>query len=577
MSNGVAITYGDVAPEAKENFDIDTSEKKYDTLLNLKKYNMQLYNYATPCEEYSTVLDGTAVALPVNAQGANIGLWSNQLSGDDGSFSTTIQITLTSAGQYSSQGFTFTFDKFNDIYPTSLSIQWIRDTGDTYTDLGTKNFTPNSAFYFCRNAVENFNKVIIKIFSLNMPKNRLKLERIDYGCGAVFYGDELRAVKISQTIDPISTEIQINTCDFTLDSHTDMEYSFQTRQPLTVSFNDKLIATTFVKQSKRKARFLWEVNSEDYIGIMERIPFVGGMYENVNAGTLLENIFDTAKVPYSIEGDFYDMPLYGHISYTTCREALMQVAFACQGVVDTSNDNVVKVFLVNETVKQTVPKNRIMQGQSFTDEDTVTRVELTYHTYKAITETLEAYKAEDSGTGTDILVKFSEPLHDLSITNGTITEQGANYAIITANANCVLTGQKYEHTEQIKTKSNPTVLASELENVKTITSATLVSSNNVDNILQTCYNWLIKVNTTNLKIIESKHVVYGDYPRYGKTIFGTAKYGAKSADIITYDESVNCSDKITVDTEYLGEITGIVTKLSFGLNGNILIKEAVLK
>lgn len=577
MSNGVAITYGDVAPEAKENFDIDTSEKKYDTLLNLKKYNMQLYNYATPCEEYSTVLDGTAVALPVNAQGANIGLWSNQLSGDDGSFSTTIQITLTSAGQYSSQGFTFTFDKFNDIYPTSLSIQWIRDTGDTYTDLGTKNFTPNSAFYFCRNAVENFNKVIIKIFSLNMPKNRLKLERIDYGYGTVFYGDELRAVKVSQTIDPISTEIQINTCDFTLDSHTDMEYSFQTRQPLTVSFNDKLIATTFVKQSKRKARFLWEVNSEDYIGIMERIPFVGGMYENINAGTLLENIFNTAKVPYRIESDFYDMPLYGHISYTTCREALMQVAFACQGVVDTSNDNVVKVFLVNETVKQTVPKNRIMQGQSFTDEDTVTRVELTYHTYKAITETLEAYKAEDSGTGTDILVKFSEPLHDLIITNGTITEPGVNYAVITANANCVLTGQKYEHTEQIKSKPNPTVLVGELENVKSITGATLVSSNNVDKILQTCYNWLIKVNTTNLKIIESKHVVYGDYPRYGKTIFGTAKYGAKSVDTITYDENVNCSDKITVDTEYLGKITGIVTKLSFGLNGNILIKEATLK
>lgn len=577
MSNGIAITYGDVAPEAKENFDIATSEKKYDTLLNLKKYNMQLYNYATPCEEYSTVLDGTAVALPVNAQEANIGLWSNQLSGDDGNFSTTIQITLTSAGQYSSQGFTFTFDKFNDIYPTSLSIQWIRDTGDAYTDLGTKNFTPNSAFYFCRNAVENFNKVIIKIFSLNMPKNRLKLERIDYGYGTVFYGEEIRAAKISQTIDPISTEIQINPFDFTLDSHTDMEYSFQTRQPLTVSFNGKLIATTFVKQSKRKARFLWEVNSEDYIGIMEQVTFVGGMYKNINAGTLLENIFKTAKVPYNIGQDFYDMPLYGHIPYTTCREALMQVAFACQGVVDTSNDDVVNVFLINETVKQTIPKSRIMQGQSFTEEDTVTRVELTYHTYKEITETLEAYKAEDSGTGKDILVKFSEPLHDLRITNGTITEQGANYAIITANAKCVLTGQKYEHTEQIKTKSNPTVLASELENVKTITSATLVSSNNVDNILQKCYNWLIKVNTTNLKIVESKHVVYDDYPRYGKTIFGTAKYGAKSGDIITYDKSVNCSDKITVDTEYLGKITGVVTKLSFGLNGNILIKEAVLK
>lgn len=577
MSNGVSILYGDVAPEAKENFVPSATDKKFDTLVNLQKYNMQIYNYANPCEYYNTLLDGSATAFPSDGNSANIGLWSEQLSDGTGGFSPAVQITLTSSGQYSSQGFTFTFDKFNNIYPLKIRIQWIRDTGDTYTDLGTKEFTPDSAFYFCKNAVENFNKVNIIFINLNMPHNRLKVEQIDFGYGTVFTGDELRNCKISQSINPISSSIAINTCDFSLDSHTDMEYSFQAKQPLTIKFNDKTIATTFVKTSKRKAKFLWDVNCEDYIGLMDSIPFVGGMYNNVKAGELLETIFNTAKVPHSIGAEFYNIPLYGYISYTTCRNAIMQVAFACQAIVDTSYSNVVKVFSMSDTVSQTIPLNRIMQGQSFTDGDTVTGVEVTYHTYTPKTETVEAYKAEESGSGDNIIVIFSEPLHDLSIINGTILEPGVNYAKINANENCILRGKGYEHTQRIKRQENPTVLATELKNVKSITNATLVSPNNIDNVLKKCYNWLIRVNATNLKIIEGKEVVYGNYVKWGEKKWGEFKWGSKTGETITYDDPVYVGDTITAKTEYLGDVTGTIIQERFNLNGNIIIKEAVLK
>ena len=66
------------------------------------------------------------------------------------------------------------------------------------------DFTPNSAFYFCRQFVEYYNKVVITFNSLNLPYNRLKLRSIDYGYGTYFYGDELRNVKLIQEIDPIS-------------------------------------------------------------------------------------------------------------------------------------------------------------------------------------------------------------------------------------------------------------------------------------------------------------------------------------------------------------------------------------
>lgn len=583
-SRGVSIRYGDVAPEAKENFVSTASESQFDTLAQLQQYNLNFPNYANPCELYQTVLDGTATAFPSVPEQSNLGLWSEQISNDDGTFVNPIVLELQSVGQYSSQGLTLTFDTYNGIFATRLSIKWLRITDESITTLAEQEFTPDNAFYFCRNQVENYNKVVITFYSLNMPKNRLKLRAIDYGYGTFFYGDELRNVKLIQEIDPISTQISINTADFTLDSRSDMEYSFQQKQPLSVFFNGELKATTFVKTSKRQAKFLWQIQSEDYIGLMDSIPYYGGIYTNKNAVELLTDIFKVAKVPYSVDEVFANETITGYIPYTTCREALMQVTFAIQAVVDTSNSDVIKVFALEEDVKQTIPLNRIMQGQNFDDDETVTGVDVAVHSYKPIAETVDVYDANESGIGQNIFVKFSEPLHDLSITNGSFATDDdgnelkhTNYAVINANAGCVLRGQQYEHTTQTRRKNNPVVLASEIEKIVAIDNATLVSQYNIDNVLEKCYNWLIKTNTTNLKIVEGKHVQYGDYIKYGEKKYGTFKYGAKNPNTVMYDRVVNVGENIQAETEYLGVVSGRLIKQSFNLNGNIVIKEAVLK
>ena len=582
-SRGVAIRYGDVAPEAKENFVPTASESQFDTLSQLQQYNLDFPNYANPCELYQTVLDGTAQAFPSVPEQANLGLWSEQISNDDGTFTEPIVLELESVGQYSSQGLTLTFDTYNGIFATRLSIKWLRITDEGITTLDEKEFTPTSAFYFCRNQVENYNKVVITFYSLNMPKNRLKLRVIDYGYGTFFYGDELREVKLIQEIDPISSEISINTADFTLDSKTDMEYSFQAKQPLSVYFNGELKATTFVKKSTRKAKRLWSIQSEDYIGLLDSIPYYGGIYTNKKAVELLTDIFTVAKVPYSIDAVFADAVVTGYIPFTTCREALMQVAFAIQAVVDTSNSEVVKVFALEEDVKQTISLNRIMQGQNFADEETITGVEVAVHTYEA-KENIDdnrvlVYNASENGTGQSIFVKFDEPLQGLyTVNDGEIVSSGSNYAIVNANNTSFrLIGYGYEHTTQTKRKNNPTVLASEIEKVVSIESATLVSQYNIDNVLEKCYNWLIKTNQTNLKIVEGKHVQYGEAIKWGEKKWGEFKWGGYNPNIVTYDKSVNVGENIQAETEYLGVVSGRLIKQSFNLNGNIIIKEAVLK
>ena len=586
MNKGVAIRYGDVAPEAKENFYPESASSKFNTLAQLQQYNLNFPNYANPCELYSVVLDGTATAFPSVPENANLGLWSEQISNDDGTFTEPIVLTLTSEGQYSSQGFTFTFDTYNQIYPTHIKIKWYRNEQLIVDDGKSMNidFYPDNAFYFCRNKVNNYDKVVIEFHSLNMPKNRLKLRVIDYGYGTFFYGDELRGVNLIQEIDPISTQISINTADFTLDSHSDMEYSFQAKQPLSVYFNGELKATTFVKKSTRKAKRLWSIQSEDYIGLLDSIPYYGGIYTNKNAVELLTDIFTVAKVPYSIDEVFADAVVTGYIPYTTCRDALMQVAFAIQAVVDTSNSEVVKVFALKEDVKQTIPLNRIMQGQNFVDEETITAVSVTSHKYIPILpenddDLTVLYNAQESGIGQNIMVIFSEPMQAFKTTGGgEIVKIGTNYAVLNVTEPYFkLGGMGYEHQTINNVKKNPKVLANEFEKVVAIENATLVSQYNIDNVIEKCYNWLIKTNTTNLKIVEGKHIKYGDYVKYGEKKYGTFKYGEKHPNVVTYDEPVNIGENIKAETEYLGVVSGRLIKQSFNLNGNIIIKEAVLK
>lgn len=576
INKGVAILYGDVAPEAKENFMPTASESQFNTLKQLQEYNLNFPNYANPCELYSVILDGKATAFPSDPENSNIGLWSEQISDTNGVFANPIVLELKSEGQYSSQGLSLTFDTYNNIFATKLSIKWFRVIDGSETLLDEKEFVPDKASYFCQNKVDNCNKIIIIFYSLNMPENRLKLRSIDYGSGTFFYGDELRNVRLTQQIDPISVQISINTADFVLDAKSNTEYSFQAKQPLSIYFNGQLKATTFVKKSTRKAKKLWNVQSEDYIGLMDSVPYYGGIYVNANAVEVLTDIFTVAKVPFKIEIP-NNKTITGYIPYTTCRNALMQVAFAVQAVIDTSNSDLVKVFELAEETKQTIPLERIMQGQSFGDEDTVTGVEITTHSYKPITETIDVYDAAESGTGENIFVKFSEPLHDLSITNGEIVSRGTNYAVINAADECVLRGQKYEHTTQTKRKNNPLALANDIEKVISIDNATLVSSSNIDNLIEKCYNWLVKTKRTNLKIVEGKHIKRVESVKYGDRLYGTFKYGDAGANVVVYDEPVNVGENIEAETEYLGNVSGRLIQQSFNLNGNIIIKEAVLK
>ena len=89
-----------------------------------------------------------------------------------------------------------------------------------------------------------------------------------------------------------------------------------------------------------------------------------------------------------------------------------------------------------------------------------------------------------------------------------------------------------------------------MEKIVAVEGATLVSLDNVDTVLEMCYNWLVRTIKANMKIVE--------------------KRGAEN-------DVINVGDRIKYETEYLGEREGIVIRQAFNLNGGLIVKDSVIR
>jgi hypothetical protein len=115
-------------------------------------------------------------------------------------------------------------------------------------------------------------------------------------------------------------------------------------------------------------------------------------------------------------------------------------------------------------------------------------------------------------------------------------ESGTNYAIINCNVGGVLKGKIFEHLTFSKTKHNESTKNTKTINKKTIKNATLISSANIDNILNICYNYIVRNTTVKSKIVEAEIPL----------VTGKA-----------YE----------VETEVFGNVTGVLIEQNFALYG----------
>lgn len=539
----VRIEYSDIAVGAKENFQPYSDDESIFSDINQIKEDINFANYGNPAEMFSVILDGSVAPFPSVKTGEEVfGFISEDVADENGYLYTVIDLKSQDGESFSSSGITLKFDTDKGIYPEHILVEWRSEgVGDSVF------FYPDDAIYFCEHTVENFDEVTIYFLKMNVPHTRLKLTGIEFGSLIVFK-DELRHVEASQKINEISAELPISTCDFVVDIERGSLKKFVEGNPLNLIWGNELKMKAFVSSAKKQGKTRWSVKTEDAIGRMDKVTYFGGIYSEEKASVIIRDIFATANMECNISSQLDDVLLSGHLPIGTCRSALQQVLFASCAVVRTENVENAKISHLTDYIYHEIPLSRQKPQQTIDEVSPVTDIEIVEHEFVLGDEVVKAYKSEDGDIGTDVFIKFSEPLHNLVISgNGEIRESNPNYAVVHASEKgVVLSGNKYHHVKKTK-RINLDDTRKKRENVVKIENATLVSASNIDNVSNMCYNHYIKNKKISANIIEGR-----------------------------YDSSTGVGECINIQTEYDGIFNGRICEQKYHLNGNILVKKTVI-
>ncbi len=460
-------------------------------------------------ENNACPLDGSYQILPDQIASAFTGVWSDTLSGADGAFAVPPVLTVTFSKPHTSGGLTLIFSEATSDWCSDLHIQWLNQSG---AQMAAADFQPNAGKYFCAKQVENFYKLVITFRKTNKPHHFLKLTGIRYGISMELQGDSLISCTVLEEVDPISSEISVNTLNlkfrtdkgtFDLLDLTGAYVLFQQRQKVDVAgeidgvkmnmgsfYLDKpttsdnivtldcidllgtmddtdylggywsngiaakaLIADIMTSAGIDAELYVVTLDCIDLLGTMDDTDYLGGYWSNgIAAKALIADIMTSAGIDaelYVLDSSLENVTVKGYLEIQSHRSALQQVAFAIGAVVDCSRSEQIRIIPPVTNNPKAVPVSRKVVGHEQTQDALVTGVEVYTHNY-ALSDTAGELFKESRQPG-EYLIQFSSPASGLSASGATITKSGVNYARIkvTSAGTVTISGKTYEDTQSL--------------------------------------------------------------------------------------------------------------------------------
>lgn len=483
--------------------------------VSLLKKNNSINQYMTNEWNYS-ILDGTMNHMPDDISSVNYPIFSSDLSSDSGEYTTAHVFTSTFTDPHSSAGLSFSF---SGDFPKSIHVVWYGKTNDILAD---KIFYPDNTEYSLEYKVEKYYKIVVTMMGSKTPYRFLKVVNVNYGYELIFKSADIAEAKILEEIDPISSEIRINTLDFKVyDENREFnilnqkgKYSlFQSKQEIRVKeiVNGSIteMGTFYLDSKESKSETEISFRAVDAIGIIEKSDFrKGKIYQNEKASTIISSIMQSAGwEKYEIANDLKDIPLSGYIPVCSHREAMQQVAFALRAIVDCSRTDQIRIYRQNTSADTKIKYDRIfIDGEKVTAKEYVSRINLTTHRYELSTEIKEVFNGILNTGLNEIL--FSNPVENISASKGSIVESGVNYAVIrmSESGECIVTGNEYNDLKSTFIRESETVDRNEVANVISVNDATLVDKSNAYLIAESLFNYYSLRRKLNVRyVLESEH------------------------------------------------------------------------
>lgn len=422
-------------------------------------------------------LDGSRKIMQDNP--SDIGWWSSSMSDASGRFSATPKFDIVFPVPFASTGFMFTFSPATNQWCSEIRVSWY----SKQALLKRSSYYPDSPRWLLEELIDGFDRIVVEIIRTSEPFQFAKIQNITLGQTITFDRNDIISANISSEADHKLCELTVDTMKLQIRDREKRDLLPQKNQRVELYQNDNLIAAHYINDIVRDSPYFYTLTCNSAIGLLD-VEFLGGMYDKVPLPVILGDILGSIR--YEISSAFVGVTVSGYLPVCTKREALQQVAFAVGAIVSTHGTDAIKLNPISETIKAPFNDGSIFVGATLSEENRYARVEVLRHSYIKMQESEELVQDEYIN-GTDILITFDEPHYDYTITGGTITASSANWVTVTARGNVSISGKKFMHNTVKKTRRNQFATAGEQGNVLRVEDATLVTADNVDQVLARLY------------------------------------------------------------------------------------------
>lgn len=372
-------------------------------------------------------LDGSFVLPPKPEEiDFEVGWYSDELSGFDGTFSIYQVADFTFTEPHSSIGLTITFDVPADECATDFDITAYDGSGVEITTIKIRNNT--NARCVIDGSIENYERITITIQKWSNAYRRAKVAEVTFGVVRVYEDDKLIKLNLLEEIDLTSETVPSNELKFIVDN-SDREFNIlnpngsyaflQQRQAAVLEIgvetssnvyeyvimgkyflvdwqsDEGSLTTTFT--ARNRIDFLPATEIEDETG------------SSTNLYDLAESILIDAGVEkYSIDTILQSTPTQGLFKKTTSRKLLQMIAIAGQAVLYVDREDQVRIKRVSSgTSVDTIDFDNIYQEPKVRLNPLISRVEVNYY---SDVNTIAGTYASNSGIDGGSILKVENTL-----------------------------------------------------------------------------------------------------------------------------------------------------------------------
>lgn len=366
-------------------------------------------------------------------------------------------------------------------------------------------------------------------------------------------GDELRAAYFSIPVQYVPKTWHKPAQDF----KDELEYG----APVDIYENSTLLMRFYLTditggQRQQDGSYIFNLVGTDFVGLYQSVQHLGGMYENITAGTVIANILSAVQtgstadtityltssgITYTVDADVASSRIDNWLPATDdARSNLRSVLQLLNAAVMQNADGSPHIGVMDHGAEIAVSAYEIYEGDAYIREAPVTVIQVIEYAYFKVTGTAEKtlFDGSAEGVNNDLII-FKEPYYDIhGDSDLTVSEQGANYARITGTGK--LYGKPY--TIASRTISDSTGLSG-AENVKTIDNS-LCSSLYSSNLLIRLKNYFSTVSMIQNAMAMPQHYGPGQLLSYPDPMNEDRK-GYPTEQTLTFSGITKSDQKIT--------------------------------